>query len=152
MRYNIIFLCIICLYITGCQQKQSSLADEHPRAFVGKWRTVKKIYSNDIEELYREDDEIYHLKEDGQLRRDYRDSRRDTIRNQSGEWKVLIKKGRETGADTSYFIKRTPMFNGIFEEQFRVVSKTDREMVLEEGKWGFEKDEIPNRYHLVKIE
>jgi hypothetical protein len=44
------------------------------------------------------------------------------------------------------------MFNGTFEERFRILSKTDKEMIWEESSWGFEKDNSRDKYHLSRAE
>jgi hypothetical protein len=137
-------------FTLGCKEEVKS-TDEHPKEYVGKWTTVKKVYSNGVEDVYNEDDDIYYLNEGGKLKRDFRDHRKET-RDQQGEWKIISEKSQDGKTDNLYFIKRTPMFNGMFEERFRIVSKTEKEMVLEEGSWGFEKDDARDKYHLTKAE
>jgi peptidyl-prolyl cis-trans isomerase D len=52
--------------------------------------------------------------------------------------------------DTTYLLKRTPLFNGQFEEQFRVINKSEKEMVLEENGWGFENTNSRDKLHFSK--
>jgi hypothetical protein len=63
---------------------------------------------------------------------------------------LFVKPSKDGKADTTYLLKRTPMFNGIFEEQFRVIEKGDSELIVEENDWGFEKLNSRDKLHLSK--
>jgi hypothetical protein len=129
--------------------KEETKADEYPKDYEGKWELVKKVYSNGIEENYAEGKDVFYLNAGGVFRREYKDHREKSI-DQEGNWKIFIKKGKDEKSDTTYLLKRTPLFNGIFEEQFRVLSKTDSELIVEENDWGFENLDSRDKLHFEK--
>jgi|SRR5690606_31584730 len=147
MMKNLMFLYIAVVLMFACNNKETRTTDEFPKDYIGKWEVTKKVYSNGIEDSYKENNDVYFLNEGGKLRREYRDHR-DETRDQEGEWKIISK--TENEKEQLYLIKRTPMFNGTFEEQFKVLSKTDTEMVLEENDWGIEAFEARDKFHFSK--
>jgi hypothetical protein len=152
MKHFIVLLAMVPAFlIHSCKSGEIKKPEEHPKEYIGKWMIVKKVYSNGAEEVYSAGDDVYYLNENGKLKRDYRDHRRE-IRDQTGEWKIIALGGHNSNPDTLYFVKRTPMFNGTFEERFRILSKTDKEMIWEESSWGFEKDNSRDKYHLSRAE
>lgn len=147
MKYASLLMLMLILF-SACI-KNDKKVEEHPKDYTGKWVLNKKVYSNGIEEVYAEGKDTYFLNEGGKLKREYRDHREET-RDQQGEWKLFLKPSKDSKTDTTYFLKRTPLFNGQFEEQFRVISKGEKEMVLEENDWGFENNNSRDRLHFSK--
>jgi hypothetical protein len=147
MKYFSLLMLIFTLF-SACN-KSDKKVEEHPKDFIGKWVLNKKVYSNGIEEAYVEGKDTYFLNEGGKLKREYLDHREET-RDQQGEWKLFLKPSKDGKNDTTYLLKRTPLFNGQFEEQFRVINKSEKEMVLEENGWGFENTNSRDKLHFSK--
>lgn len=143
----LIFLSASIIFIS-CN-KETVKTDEYPTDYEGKWEVVKKVYSNGIEESYAEGKDVFFLNAGGVFRREYKNHRDESI-DQEGSWKVLTKPSKDGKSDTTYLLKRTPLFNGIFEEQFRVLNKTDSELIVEENGWGFENLNSRDKLHFEK--
>jgi len=146
---NIFPVIVLMVFTFSACNKETAKVEEYPKDYVGTWEITKKVYSNGIEENYSEGKDVFFLNEGGNFRRTYRDHR-DEMQNQDGEWKIFIKPSKEAKSDTTYLLKRTPMFNGTFEEQFRIIEKVDGELIVEENDWGFEKLNSRDKLHLSK--
>lgn len=148
LPFKILLFTSLLWTLNACQQTPV-VKNETPKEYEGEWGITKKIYSSGIEETYANDKDVYHLLKNGQFRRNYKDRNDKTI-DEEGEWKIIYKTEKNESADSSYLVKRTPMFNGIFEEQFRIISKTETEILLEENDWGFENTNAKDKLLLVK--
>ena len=145
-----VFIVAVALF-SGCKEEVKN-TEQNPKEFVGKWEVTKKVYSNGIEDVYKEGQDIYYFNEGGKLRREYMQHRDEKVSDQQGTWSIETDKSKDGKSDTLYIIKRTPMFNGTFEERFKVISKAETEMVIEENSWGFENADLRDKYHLSKKE
>jgi hypothetical protein len=148
MKYGLLVLSIAWLSFSACN-KDNKKVEEHPKEYVGKWEITKKVYSNGIEEIYAEGKDVFFLNDAGNFRREYRDHR-DELRDQKGTWKLFVNPSKDGKSDTTYLLKRTPLFNGTFEEQFRIISKADTELIIEENDWGFENLNSRDKLYLSK--
>ena len=146
---NIFSVAVLMVVLFSACNKETAKVEEHPKDYVGTWEITKKVYSNGIEEKYNDGKDVFFLNEGGNFRRSYRDHR-DEMQDQDGEWKLFVKPSKDGKADTTYLLKRTPMFNGTFEEQFRIIEKDDNELIVEENEWGFEKLNSRDKLHLSK--
>lgn len=129
--------------------KETAKVDEYPKSYEGRWEVTKKVYSNGIEENYAEGKDVFFLNPAGNFKREYIDHR-EVRRDQTGNWKIFVKPSKDGKSDTTYLLKRTPLFNGTFEEQYKVLNKTDSELIVEENDWGFEKLNSRDKLHFEK--
>jgi hypothetical protein len=151
MRQLLILIFAVAVTLLFSCKEEIKNTEQHPKDYVGKWSVTKKVYSNGIEDEYSDNEDVYYFNEGGKLRREYSDHQSES-REQQGEWKIENNKSKDGKTDTLYLIKRTPLFNGTFEERFRVISKADKDMVLEESSWGFENADSRDKYHFAKSE
>jgi hypothetical protein len=150
MKQSVAFVYFaVVVLLFGCNSKQKN-TEQHPDEFVGKWEVTKKVYSNGIEDEYKDGQDVYYFNEGGKLRHEYFQNRKDKVNDQQGTWNIETNKSKDGKTDTTYIIKRTPMFNGIFEERFKVISKSETEMVIEENTWGFESADLRDKFYLSK--
>ena len=132
----------VALGIWGCQECPPA-GPQHDKAFEGQWLLKKKIYSSGTESVFDSPEETLFILPGGELKYEFLNHRQEN-QQRKGEWQSISTKG-EDGKTARFWVKRTPMYNGLFELRYEVIEMSETEMILEESPWDLGETELSDR-------